>query len=158
MLQNRFVYRFTHAALGSALLAAALLFATGAQAQGKWTPAAEIPEGANEVIGAAVNGQILVYGGQDAKSAAMGILWRFDPAANQWSKLPSNPTPVHHAAAVGVGGRMYIFGGFRLPDSGKGGWFPENKAWMFDLDKQTWTRLPDMPRSSLPWRCGNIVS
>ena len=39
----------------------------------------------------------------------------------------------------------YAVGDFRIPDSGKGGWYPENKAWMFDLDTQTWTRLPDMP-------------
>ncbi len=117
MLHNRFVKLLN----GASVLAAVLLFATGAQAQGKWTAAPEIPEGANEVIGATVNEQVLVYGGQDAKSAPMGILWRFDPAVNQWSQLPSNATPVHHAAAVGIGSRMYVFGGFRLPDSGKGG-------------------------------------
>ena len=89
MLQNRFVKLLN----GASVLAAVLLFATGAQAQGKWTAAPEIPEGANEVIGATVNEQVLVYGGQDAKSAPMGILWRFDPAVNQWSQLPSNATP-----------------------------------------------------------------
>jgi N-acetylneuraminic acid mutarotase len=127
------------------LLSAVFAVAAGAQAQGKWTQGPAIPEGANEVIGAAVNGQILVYGGQDTKSAAMGIFWKLDPASGQWTKLPSNPVPVHHAAAVSIGSRMYVVGGFRLPDGGKGGWYPENKLWMFDLDKQTWTRLPDMP-------------
>lgn len=145
MYQIHFAAVISNPVTRAVVLAAALLFATGASAQGKWTAAPDIPEGANEVIGAAVNGQVLVYGGQDAKGAPMGILWRFDPATNQWSKLPSNGTPVHHAAAASIGGRLYVFGGFRLPDSGKGGWFPENKAWMFDLDKQTWTRLPDMP-------------
>src|SRR5262245_17884833 len=44
--------------------------AVTAHAQGKWTQGPAIPEGANEVIGAAVNGQMLVFGGQDTKSAA----------------------------------------------------------------------------------------
>ena len=34
-------------------------------AQGVWKPGPPIPQGANEVIGAVVNGHILVYGGQD---------------------------------------------------------------------------------------------
>ena len=145
MFQHRIATVFAGATIRAAVLASALLLAAGVQAQGKWTPASDIPEGANEVIGASVNGQVLVYGGQDSKQAAMGIFWRFDPASGQWSKLPSNPVPVHHAAAASIGSRMYVFGGFRIPDSGKGGWYPENKAWMFDLDKQVWTRLPDMP-------------
>src|SRR5260370_11340051 len=37
------------------------------------------------------------------------------------------------------------FGGFRLPDTGKVGWYPENKAWVFDLDTQKWSALPPMP-------------
>ncbi len=126
------------------VFAGALAVSFTAGAQGKWSPGPPIPEGANEVIGANVNGQLLVYGGQDQKGP-MGIFWRFDPASGQWSKLPSNPVAVHHAAGTAIGNRMYVFGGFRNPDSGKVAWFPENKAWMFDLDKQTWTRLPDMP-------------
>ncbi len=133
------------AALRALVLSVGLAAAISAQAQGKWTQGPAIPQGANEVIGAAVNGQVLVYGGQDPKSAAMGIFWKFDPASGQWAKLPSNPVPVHHAAAASIGSKMYVVGGFRIPDSGKGGWFPENKLWMFDLDTQTWTRLPDMP-------------
>ena len=127
------------------VLALGIAAGTSAQAQGKWVQGPPIPQGANEVIGALVGGQVLIYGGQDAKSAPMGIFWKFDPASGQWSKLPPNPVAVHHAQAVGVGNRMYLFGGFRYPDSGAGGWFPENKAWMFDLDTQAWTRLPDMP-------------
>jgi hypothetical protein len=60
------------------VLSVGLAAAVSAQAQGKWTPGPAIPEGANEVIGAAVDGQVLVYGGQDTKSAAMGIFWKLD--------------------------------------------------------------------------------
>jgi len=70
---------------------------------------------------------------------------KFDPAANQWTQLPSNPVPVHHGAAAATGHKFYVFGGFRLPDTGKVGWYPENKAWVFDMDKGAWSALPSMP-------------
>ena len=130
---------------GAALLALTLAAAPAAHAQGKWRAGAPIPQGANEVIGADVDGQVLVYGGQDPGSNAMGIFWKYDPAKNEWSKLPANPVPVHHGASASAGRKFYVFGGFRLPDTGKVGWYPENKAWVFDLDTQTWSALPPMP-------------
>jgi hypothetical protein len=127
---------------GIAVIAAGTL---GAQAQGKWRTGPPVPEGANEVIGAQVAGLLLVYGGQDPQCKAQGLFFKFDPAKNEWSKLPSNPVPVHHGAAVGIDHKFYVFGGFRLPDTGKAGWYPENKAWVFDLDTQQWSALPPMP-------------
>jgi N-acetylneuraminic acid mutarotase len=121
------------------------LASLSALAQGSWKPGAPIPQGANEVIGANVGGYVLVYGGQDPANKPMGLFWKFDPAANQWTQLPSNPVPVHHGAAAAIGHKFYVFGGFRLPDTGKVGWYPENKAWVFDMDKGTWSALPPMP-------------
>ncbi len=132
----------------AALFAAAWIFATGASpahAQGKWHPGAPIPEGANEVIGAQVGGQLYVYGGQDPQSKPQGLFFRYDPAKNEWSRLSGNPVPVHHGAAAAVDGKFYVFGGFRLPDSGKNGWYPENKAWVYDTASQQWSALPPMP-------------
>jgi N-acetylneuraminic acid mutarotase len=133
---------FARAAFAAVVL---MLSGSWAAAEDSWRQGPPIPEGANEVIGAAVAGQVLVYGGQDATSKPMGIFWKFDPGSGQWSKLPSNPMPVHHGAAVGVGRKFYVFGGFRLPDSGKSNWYPVNNAWVFDLDSQTWSPLPPMP-------------
>jgi N-acetylneuraminic acid mutarotase len=125
--------------------------AFGASAQGAWKQGPPIPQGANEVIGAAVNGKMLVYGGQDGSGKPMGIFWMFDPATNQWTQLPSNPVPVHHGAAAAIGNKFYVFGGFRLPDSGKNGWWPEARAWVFDLDQKKWSELAPMsqPRGAL---------
>src|SRR5215471_18801468 len=126
--------RFGEAALAMTLAALVFGFATAAHAQGKWRAGAPIPQGANEVIGAEIDGQVLVYGGQDPGNNAMGIFWKFDPTKNEWSKLPSNPVPVHHGASASIGHKFYVFGGFRLPDTGKVGWYPENKAWASSAD------------------------
>jgi len=133
------------------MAAASLCLSFGAYAQGTWKQGPPIPQGANEVIGGAVNGKMLVYGGQDGSGKSMGIFWMFDPATNQWSQLPSNPVPVHHGAAAAVGNKFYVFGGFRLPDSGKNGWWPEARAWVYDVDQKKWSELPHMaqPRGAL---------
>ena len=117
------------------------LAGANALAQGSWKQAPPIPQGANEVIGANVGGSVLVYGGQDPSGKSMGIFWKFDPAANQWTQLPSNPVPVHHGAAAAVGNKFYVFGGFRLPESGKNAWWPEDKAWVYDTGKGAWSAL-----------------
>jgi N-acetylneuraminic acid mutarotase len=129
----------------TALIAVVLGLSTGAEAQGKWRSGSPIPQGANEVIGAAVGDQVFVYGGQDPQSRAQGIFFKYNPGKDEWAPLQSNPIPVHHGASVAIGHRFYVLGGFRLPDSGKIGWYPENKAWVFDLDSQQWSALPDMP-------------
>ena len=128
-----------------------VLASAGAPAQGTWKQGPPIPQGANEVIGANVGGSVYVYGGQDPTGKAMGIFWKFDPATSQWTQLPSNPVPVHHGAAAAVGNKFYVFGGFRLPDSGKNAWWPEDKAWVYDTGKGTWSALPPMsqPRGAL---------
>src|SRR5258708_10683541 len=101
-------------------------------AQGAWKQGPPIPQGANEVIGANVGGSVLVYGGQDPAGKPMGILWKFDPAAHQWTQLPSNPGPVHPGAAAPVGNRLYVFGGFLLPRGGEHAWWPGDKACVDD--------------------------
>jgi N-acetylneuraminic acid mutarotase len=124
---------------------AAAASATSAHAQGKWRLGQPIPQGANEVIGAAVGNEMLVYGGQDPVSKPMGIFYAYDPAKDAWTQLPPNPVPVHHGAAATIGRKFYVFGGMRLPDTGKVGWYPEDKAWVFDLDSKQWSALPPMP-------------
>ncbi len=120
-------------------------FATAAQAQGKWRSGAPIPEGNNEVIGASIGNQVLIYGGLGPTMNPEGVLYKYDTGKNEWTKLRSNPVPVHHGSLASVGRKLYLIGGFRLPSSGKIGWYPENKAWSFDLDSGQWSALPPMP-------------
>src|SRR5215470_7574674 len=87
----------------------ALALAPTAHAQGKWRTGTPIPQGANEVIGAEIDGQVFVYGGQDPGNNAMGIFWKFDPTKDEWSKLPSNAVPVHHGASASIGHKFYVF-------------------------------------------------
>jgi N-acetylneuraminic acid mutarotase len=127
-----------------------------ASAQGRWIQVKSMPQGANEVIGAAVDGLLYVYGGErmhsqhvyggvNLKGQPLGMFWSYDPRTDVWTRLSTNAVPVHHAAAAAVGRKFYVFGGFRLPDTGKIGWYPENKTWAYDIDTQSWAQLPPMP-------------
>jgi hypothetical protein len=105
---------------GVVLAAALVVFGAGdAAAEDVWRARPPIPQGANEVIGAVVGDQLLVYGGQRGTGAAMGILWKFDPTTAQWSKLTGNPVPVHHGASAGIGRKMFCSAAFgcRTPES-----------------------------------------
>jgi Kelch motif len=96
-----------------AAIASALLLGE-ASAQGSWTTLKPIPQGANEVIGAAVDGRLYVYGGErmqtqhvyggvNLKSQPLGIFWSYDPKADTWTQLKPNPVPVHHACPTQEG-------------------------------------------------------
>lgn len=139
---NAIVARFAAGILLAAV--AAVLPAAPSHAEW-WRQAAPIPGGANEVIGASLGGYLYVYGGQGPRSEALGVFWRFDPAGNTWERLQPNPVPVHHGAMVGVGDKLYLFGGFRLPENGRVGWVPERRTWAYDTKSATWSELPPMP-------------
>jgi N-acetylneuraminic acid mutarotase len=135
---------------------AVTLLSGEASAQGSWTQVKSMPQGANEVIGAAVGGLIYVYGGErlqtrhvydgiKLRGQPLGMFWAYDPKTDAWTQLKPNPVPVHHGAAAAIGKKLYVFGGFRLPETGNFGWYPENKAWVYDIESQSWSALPSMP-------------
>jgi N-acetylneuraminic acid mutarotase len=127
-----------------------------ASAEGSWTQIKPLPQGANEVIGAAVDGLLYVYGGErmhtqhvhggvNLRTQPLRMFWAYDPKTDAWTRLKPNPVPVHHGAVAAVGKKFYVFGGFRLPDTGKIGWYPEDKAWVYDSETEIWSELPPMP-------------
>jgi N-acetylneuraminic acid mutarotase len=144
------------AGIWAAAVIATALLAGEASAQGSWTQMKPIPQGANEVIGAAVDGLLYVYGGErmhtqhiygavNQRTQPLGMFWAYNPKTDSWTRLKPNPVPVHHGAAAAIGKKFYLFGGFRLPDTGKSGWYPEDKAWVYDTETQNWSALPPMP-------------
>ena len=144
------------AKISAAAVIAISLLAGAASAQGYWTQMKPIPQGANEVIGAAADGLLYIYGGErehtqhfhggiNPRTQPLGMFWAYDPKNDLWTRLKPNPVPVHHGAAAAIGKKFYLFGGFRLPDTGNSGWYPEDRAWVYDTETQDWSELPAMP-------------
>ncbi len=46
-----------------------------------------------------------------------------------------------------LNGKIYMFGGYRLPDSGNATWIPMNTAWEFDPRADSWKPLPPLPQA-----------
>ena len=135
---------FLSAATGAGLALSASGSFGQTAAGGQWRRVRDIPQGANEVIGAAVDGKFLVYGGL-SDFVALGLFFMYDPTKDEWTSLPKPPVPVHHGAAVGVGSKFYVFGGFKKPDDGARLWVTQNDTWSFDLVTSKWDKVAPMP-------------
>ncbi|MBI2879832.1 MAG: galactose oxidase, partial [Candidatus Rokubacteria bacterium] len=101
--------------VGLALLLAGLAVTPSrAEAQGRWTTAAPMPEARTEVAVAEVSGKIYVVGG----FGGSGALLEYDPGTDRWRERARPPRALHHATAAEVGGRLYVIGGYTA------GWTP----------------------------------
>jgi N-acetylneuraminic acid mutarotase len=97
-------------ALGA--LASALVLAAD------WQVKAPLPLARSEVAGARLGSQIAVVGGFLADGDSSARVDLYSPARDRWTTLPPLPARVNHAMAVGAGGRLYVFGGYRAGVAG----------------------------------------
>ncbi|MGF1605344.1 MAG: Kelch repeat-containing protein [Rhodothalassiaceae bacterium] len=88
------------------------------------------------------------FGLPETKSAARisRAAYEFDPLADSWRRLP--PVPVDGgrlaASAVGLGDRIYLFGGYTVAADGRETTQPH--AFAFDPATNRYERLPDIPK------------
>lgn len=130
--------------LSLAAVLAGSLFATAAHAQ-KWVKLAPFPEPAEELLGASAGGKMYVFCGLAPGWKPIGMVFEYDPAANQWSKKGQMPLLSHHVSFAEYRGKIYAFGGFVLPQSGPPAWVPIDNAWEYDPAMDSWKALAPMP-------------
>ena len=127
------------------LIVAVILATPTAYAQGKWVRLAPFPQLAEEISGAAAAGKMYVFAGLAPVWKPLGMVYEYDPASNAWTKKKPMALPSHHVASTEYHGKIYVFGGFVLPESGSPGWVPINNAWEYDPTADTWKALTPMP-------------
>lgn len=137
--------RAARALVMAASFATAALLAPAPAAAQKWTTAAPIPTGAEEVYGIAANGRLYVFGGLAPAWKPMGMVFEYDPAGDRWTRKRDMPVFLHHVALATMNGKIYVFGGFRLPEKGAPAWEPVNTAWEYDPAADTWRALAPSP-------------
>src|SRR5499433_4404923 len=93
---------------GGVLLAGGGLLTTTSFAQGigRWIISTPMPSSRTEVAVAEVGGKIYVVGGFGGERE----LEVYDPGADRWSRGASIPRALHHAAAVGSNGKLFVIG------------------------------------------------
>ena len=84
--------------------------------------AAPIPQGAEEVYGIVAGGKLYIFGGLALAWKPLGMVMEYDPAANSWTRKRDMPAYHHHFALAEVNGRIYMFGGYTLPEKGQATW------------------------------------
>jgi N-acetylneuraminic acid mutarotase len=138
----------TLAAIAAAtLLPTALLLPTApAAAQtGKWQMAKPLPQPLGEIVGAVVGKKWYVMGGYDGLNVQpQGVVTEYDAAADTWSLKKGMLIPAHHAAAVELDGKIYVFGGF-VGRPGTRGWGPIANALVYDPAADSWKEIAPMP-------------
>lgn len=109
-----------------------------------WVTLAPLPEPAADIIAAAVNGKLYVFGGF-ANNRARNLNYEYDTATNAWTKKKPMPVALHRFAIASYGDKIYLFGGFKYPDTGGGIWQPADTAWRYDPATDEWSPLAAMP-------------
>ncbi len=103
-----------------------------------WRDAAPIPT-LREHLAAASDGEYLyAVGGRELSADKnTGALERYDPGADQWTKLPGMPTPTGGFGAAIVDGNLVAVGGEDPTDV-------IDAVQAFDLESERWSSLPAM--------------
>lgn len=111
-------------------------------APGRWTNLAPLSSPRQEVAVAALDGQVYVMGGFGATAEPVATVEAYDPAHNVWSRRAELPVPLHHAAAVVAGNRLFVVGGYT---GGRVRWTSSAAVYEYDSARDTWTARPEMP-------------
>ncbi len=62
---------------------------------------------------AALDGRLIVAGGEKASGQPTASAWSFDPSTRQTTRLPNLPAPLDHTAGASLDGTFYALGGLR---------------------------------------------
>ena len=122
---------------GAALLVVAVMATAASGAAYAWETRAPLPLPRTEVSAAVVGNEIVVLGGFTIDRGASRRVDAYSPARDTWRRLPDLPIGVHHAMAVGAGGKPYVLGGYTVAGT--------TLRAAFVLESGAWRALPRMP-------------
>lgn len=139
------------------LILLGLVFALGAAwaqtspiPSGTWRQAAPAPSARTEVAAAAIDGRIYVVGGfaplrfgNLLKFSVSDAVEVYDPERDRWHRAQSLPVALHHAAAVAIGRRLFVIGGFEPGLTSV--WNPVATVYEYLPDNQRWLKRSAMP-------------
>ena len=104
-----------------------------------------LPQPLGEITSAVIGKKWYVMGGYDgANVQAQGIVTEYDAASESWTVKKNMLVPAHHASAVALDGKVYVFGGF-VGRPGTKAWQPIANAVMYDPATDSWKELAPMP-------------
>jgi N-acetylneuraminic acid mutarotase len=121
------------------LFALVLAIASAQDASG--APLPDLVEARQEVAAAYLDGSLYVVGGFGTGGETLASAERWRDGADAWETLSDMPIAVNHPAAVAVGGRLVVVGGFRGPVLRNA----VDATQVFDPETGAWTLAAPMP-------------
>jgi len=84
-----------------------------ATASGRVARAGQLPLGVRYPAAVALDGRLIVAGGETTSGRPTRRAWSFDPASGKVTRLPDLPAATDHGMAAALAGRVYLIGGLR---------------------------------------------
>ena len=105
-----------------------------------WQALAPLAGGARqETAVVALNGEIYVLGGFDARGRIVAAVEAYDPQRDRWRTLADLPVPLHHANAAVTGGKIYVVGFLT------GAFVADGRTFIYDPQTDSWASGQPMP-------------
>jgi N-acetylneuraminic acid mutarotase len=108
----------------------------------KWVTAADLPDQLDHVGTTSVGGMLYAMGGYNPKGVT-DEAFRWDPATNTWTTLPSMPAPRAAAVAVVLDGKIHLIGGRGLDPH-----FDLTRHDVYDPATGAWSTAAPIPRAT----------
>ena len=108
---------------------------------GQWqlNPQGEMAVPSSESVSVTVNDMVYLYGGFGAPQS----LRRYDPTNGSFTDLASPSAGRHHPMMATDGRHLYAAGGYSTGVNIDGA---ESNFWRYDIEKDVWEDLPDLPQ------------
>ena len=110
-----------------------------------WQTETNATETVSEALGAAVDGNLYLFGGFNTDDFISGTSQRvsvYNPATNTWTRKGDMPTKLTHSPTIVDGHTVYFIGGYD-------GLHPKNYSttavWKYDTINDTWTPFVPLP-------------
>ncbi len=117
---------------------------------GRWELLAPLNDGPRqETAVVALRGEIVVMGGFNGLGAVVPLVEAYDPVDDRWRRLADLPTPVHHANAAVVDGKVVV-AGFLVGVE----FSPDGRVFIYDPDTNTWSAGASMNDGAQRGACG----
>ena len=102
-----------------------------------WVTLRPLPDATRAAAGAALDGEIYVFGGQTAGGVTERVL-AYDVDKGEWEDRAPLPRPLFNEAAVAMGGKIYVLGGFS-------GGTELRSVYVYDPAADSWSESTPMP-------------
>ena len=109
-------------------------------AEKPWVTLAALPQPATDLAGVTVNGKLYLFGGLDGIRPT-GLVLEYDAATDAWTKKKPMPVNLHRFAVAAYGDKIYLFGGFKYPDTRANAWQPVDRQRVVSQALQAYAAL-----------------